>query len=123
MSKLREARPCYFEIASNDGPSRQDICRGHPSENDLRKLGVLGILSDPDHCVVTSHLEARGGTVGQEHETRAYSLSQCSQAGLIGYLFTNPRATVAVYNKNGYFAICVDGLVSGYARHPPDVVV
>jgi hypothetical protein len=23
----------------------------------------------------------------------------------------------------GYFAICVDGLVSGHARHPPDVVV
>ena len=23
----------------------------------------------------------------------------------------------------GYFAICVGGLVSGHARHPPDVVV
>ena len=96
MSKRREARRCYFEIASNDGPNRQDICRGHPSENDLRKLGVLGILSDPDHCVVTSHLQARV----EEHETRAYSLSQCSQAGLIEYLLTDPRATVAVYNKN-----------------------
>jgi hypothetical protein len=25
--------------------------------------------------------------------------------------------------KPGYFAICVGGLVSGHARHPPDVVV
>lgn len=96
MSKLREARPCYFEIASNDGPSRQDICRGHPSENDLRKLGVLGILSDPDHCVVTGYLEA--GV--EEHETWAYSPSQRAKAGLIEYLFTDPRATVVVYNKN-----------------------
>ena len=45
-----------------------------------------------------------------------YLLSMFAKMGLQG-------TSLAGIFTEGYFAICVGGLVSGHARHPPDVVV